>query len=143
MERYILMGILIFSTNGKESEEKLVDLIHAQSHKHTLEIYHTLLELSERFHRPREAAIIMVFLPGSREDLLSLLLIKEFIFDIPLILILPDREKETVRLGFKLLPRFMTYADGSFKDVQSVIENMLKQYEIRFKDNKQNDGLKP
>ncbi|MGV8059618.1 MAG: hypothetical protein AB2L12_16600 [Smithellaceae bacterium] len=133
------MGILIFSTSGKEHEERLVDLIDALPHRPALEIYHTLLELSERFRRPRDGAIIMVFLLGSREDLLSLLLIKDFFFDIPLILILPDREKETVSLGFKMLPRFVSYGDGTFEDLQSVMGNMLKQYEHRFENNKNNN----
>ena len=130
------MGILLFANSGKEIEEKLVDLINAFPQKHTIEICHSIFELSERFHQPRQDVVTMVFLVGSREDILSLLLLKKLFFDIPLILILPDREKETARLGFKMIPPFVSYEDGNFEEIQSVMTNMLKQYDLRFGNNK-------
>ncbi len=38
-----------------------------------------------------------------------------------------DGEKDTVTNGHKLYPRFISYADGNFKDVASVLGKMLEE----------------
>jgi hypothetical protein len=98
---------------------------------HALEVFHSIDELTIRFREPRGSLAVMIFIGGSRKDLIDLHDIKNMFFDLPMILILPDRMKETARLGFKLYPRFVTYGDGNFEDVKGVLGNMLKQVEKR------------
>jgi hypothetical protein len=46
--------------------------------------------------------------------------------NIKIVLILPDRNNETIVIGHKLRPRFLSYTDSDFIDVAVVLENMLK-----------------
>jgi hypothetical protein len=64
-------------------------------------------------------------LASSREDLEAILSIVELFYDLRIILILPDRKKETISKGLKLYPRYLSYADGDFSDVAAVLEKML------------------
>jgi hypothetical protein len=73
----------------------------------------------------------MVLLTGNRKDLVDLLHTKDLFFDIPMILILPDHEQETMNLGFKMIPRFISYGDDNFEDVKVVLEKMIRQAERR------------
>jgi hypothetical protein len=98
---------------------------------HALEVFHSIDELTIRFREPRGSLAVMIFIAGSRLDLVDLHSIKELFFDLPMILVFPDRNKETARLGFKLYPRFVTYCDGDFEDVKGVLGNMLKKVEKR------------
>ncbi|MBU0767596.1 MAG: hypothetical protein KJ687_00670 [Proteobacteria bacterium] len=44
-----------------------------------------------------------------------------------IILILPDGDNETTTMGHTLFPRYLTYADGVFKDVEAVLKKMIQQ----------------
>ena len=57
---------------------------------------------------------------------MEFLLIRDLLADIPVILILPDRKKETIHLGHKLCPRFLSYTDSNFSDVALVLSKMMR-----------------
>jgi hypothetical protein len=65
----------------------------------------------------------------SGEDLQGLFSIRDLFDDIPMILILPDRKRDTISKGQKLYPRFATYMDGNFSDLALVLAKMLKKIE--------------
>ncbi|MBF0510583.1 MAG: hypothetical protein HQK57_16890 [Deltaproteobacteria bacterium] len=56
---------------------------------------------------------------------MGLLLIRDLLLDVKMILILPDKEENTVAVGHALYPRYMTYADGDLQDVVEVIKKCL------------------
>jgi hypothetical protein len=125
------MGILLFSTNGKECEDRMVRAISELSQRQNVEIYRKVSDLSKRFRRPRGDITVMILLTGNRKDLIGLLNAKDLFFDIPIILILVDYEQETTNLGFKMIPRFISYGDDNFEDVKGVLEKMIRQAERR------------
>ncbi len=42
-------------------------------------------------------------------------------------LVLPDRNPDTLKLGYLLEPRFISYVDSGFFEIQAMIEQMLKK----------------
>jgi hypothetical protein len=134
------MGVLLFSNDDNKSEKKLVRAINGIAKRHTQEIFHSIGSISNRFRQPQKDLDLMVILAGSRGDLINLLAIKELFFPIPLILIVPDGEPETMKIGFKLLPRFVSFKNGSFRDVRSVMKKMLDEIERRDRNGKYCDS---
>lgn len=59
------MGILLYSNNGRECEERLLRVINDLPQRHTLEIYHTIKDIPKRFRQPRGDLAIMVLLGAS------------------------------------------------------------------------------
>jgi len=51
--------------------------------------------------------------------------LSDWLWDTRIILILPDRDRETITNGLKLRPRFFTYADEDFGEVAAVLAKML------------------
>jgi hypothetical protein len=47
--------------------------------------------------------------------------------DVQIILVIPDRRPETLSLGHLLRPRYLSYEDGNFDDLASVLEKMLRK----------------
>ena len=90
------------------------------------EIYSTIDTLGKRLRRPSYNIAIAVLLISSREELRSVLSIRHLFDNIKIVLILPDRKNETIVIGHKLRPRFLSYTDNDFIDVAVVLENMLK-----------------
>lgn len=89
------------------------------------EIYSTIDTLGKRLRRPSYNIAVAVLLFSSREELRDVLSIRHLFDNIKIILILPDRKNETILLGHKLRPRFLSYTDGDFKDVAAVLKKML------------------
>lgn len=68
--------------------------------------------------------IIGVILINSQDDLDEILLLKDIIWSIRTILILPDNNPETVARGHAIRPRFLTFQDGDMNEVLTVLRRM-------------------
>jgi len=68
---------------------------------------------------------IAVLLAHSKKELQSLLSIRDLITDVRVIMVLPDREDDTIKKGFLLYPRLVTYVDGDFVLVAAVLKKMI------------------
>lgn len=75
--------------------------------------------------------LMTILLPADIEELMRIIALQNLFGDIPIILILPDRQKNTIALGHKLRPRFVAYADGDFSDVATVLLKMKDKIESR------------
>ena len=119
------MGVLFFSSENKGPGEKVQRIIEAAVPADEIEIYRTTESIGSRFKQLGKNPAIMVLLAASLDDLQGLLLIRDLFSDIPIILILPDREKETILKGHKFYPRFVSYVDSDFQDVALVLRRMI------------------
>ena len=91
-----------------------------------IKVYHTISILSKRLSGPIDGRVIMVLVAADRNDLLDIYAIRELFGIIRIIIILPDREDESVRMGHQLQPRFLTYMNEELSEVYSVLRKMLK-----------------
>ena len=125
-----LFQILLFiqkSENGIGS--KLQEVVANVLPGSYVDTYHTISRLSERLHKPALNFPIVVLLAMNREDLENIVAIQNLLFDSRIVLILPDREEDTMALGHILRPRFVSYRDSSFKDVGAVLNKMINRPE--------------
>ena len=72
-----------------------------------------------------DVILYSMFLEGAGEQLRDVLSIRHLFDNIKIVLILPDRKNETIVIGHKLRPRFLSYTDGDFKDIAAVLKKML------------------
>ncbi len=120
------MKLIFFAPLVDEGDRQINNLIDKFTAVSDLEIYRTIESLSDRLCQPQQDATVAVVIAVSRETLVDIITIKEFFSNIRLILVLPDRESDTVAKGHMLRPRFMTYADTDLGEVPAVIEKMLE-----------------
>jgi hypothetical protein len=106
--------------------EQIIGLLKASAIENKTELYHTIRALSQRLTRPIDGLAIMVLIAGDRKDLLSILAMHKLFGVIKIIIILPDREEESVKIGYKLQPRFLTYVNGDLSEVHAVLRKMLE-----------------
>ncbi len=108
---------------GKRLKQE-VETVFPRTH---IESYRTIECLSKRLRRFSDNPFITVILAASRKELTDIYLINDLLNNIPIILILPDRGRDTVSKGYKLYPRFVSYIDSSFKDVAAVLGKMVER----------------
>ncbi len=121
------MELLFYSSEKNGAGERVHDIIEGLVSEKEIGIYRTLESLTGRLLQlPRNLsmAVILTTTPKEFEDVI---MIRDLLFDIPIILILPDRNIETSLKGQKLRPRFSSYIDSDFTDVSAVLGKMLER----------------
>jgi hypothetical protein len=123
-------NVILYSqaTNGVRSE--FCETVEAVSPSAHVEIFSTISDLSKRLHKPGLNFPIIVLMVVNREDLENIVAIQNLLFDSRIILILPDKEDDTMALGHTLRPRFVSYRDNSFREVGAVLDKMINRPEI-------------
>lgn len=122
------MAFLFYASTSGKTVKQLQKLIHTRIPEEEMEIYRTFGSLSHRLQRPLDGLSVAVLLASSMEDLSDILSLRNILWDMRIILILPDRDHETIVKGHQLGPRFLTYVDCSPTEVVEVLCNMLKKY---------------
>ena len=90
------MNLLFYATKRDRAAERLQRVIQEVASQDKLEIYRTFGSLSQRLHQPGNGLNIAVLAPTGRGELGEILSLREPFSDIRIILILPDRERETI-----------------------------------------------
>ena len=122
------MNILFYIPVAISASEGIHEVVDIAALKAGIEVFRNIEDLSRRLSQPAEGPAIAVLIAGNKEDLINITCISRLLSDLPLILILPDREKNTTAMGYTLNPRFLTYADSNFAEVGAVLEKMLEVY---------------
>ena len=118
------MKLILFAPPITEGNCQLNRLIDTFTAVNGLEIYREVQKLADRLREPQQESIITVLFASTKETLVDVLSIKDLLNDTRILLVLPDRQSETVAQGHMLRPRFVTYADGDFSRIAAVISKM-------------------
>jgi len=122
------MAVLFLSSGMRRSEHQVRQIVWELGQG--IEIYRSLKRLSKRFDRPRGDMCVMLFLIRNHKILNDLILIKDQMYDLPIALILPDSNRETILKGHKFYPRFITFFGSDYSDL------ILALYKIINRENK-------
>ena len=119
------MNLLFYAGETSGPGERLRNVIQAVVPEDRMEIYRDLQSFTRRLCRPAYDLATAVLLAGSGKDLQELLSIRDLLSDKKIILLLPDREDDTISKGHNLYPRYLTYAEGDFADVVAVLRKIF------------------
>jgi len=123
------MNVLFYIPATGEADEWIQRAADMVAPKAETEVFRSIGDLSRRLCRPVYGGpTVAVLLAGNEEDLLNMVSIRHLFLDIPIILILYDREEDTTAMGYALYPRFLTYADSNPAEVAAVLGKMVEKY---------------
>jgi hypothetical protein len=117
--------VILYARVMEGPGEELLHVIQRIAPAQDTEIYDSIEQFSDRLRQPTGELTVAVIVAHSKEDLLNLLFIRNLLQDIRIILVLPDREKDTIEQGHRLYPRFMSYLDSDLQEVVAVLNNVL------------------
>ncbi|TSA07140.1 MAG: hypothetical protein D4R73_10185 [Deltaproteobacteria bacterium] len=118
--------LVYYGTVADGAGQRLQRVIEGLVPKEKLEVYGTSGGLARRLRQPLSDVTMAVVLAATREDFSRILSICDLLYYVRIILILPDREEDTIAKGHSLRPRFVTYADSDFLDVAAVLGKVLR-----------------
>jgi hypothetical protein len=120
------MRVLIYSTKEATEFADFRSTLKGLVTKRHLETCRSLEELSGRLQRPLNDLRIALLDIASREDLLRLLNLRDLLLELRLILILPDRQRQTAAAAHLFSPRFLSFADGDRQVLRAVLGKMIR-----------------
>jgi DNA-binding NarL/FixJ family response regulator len=88
-------------------------------------------DLSSRLLEPKKDLAVAVLAASCMSELTDLLLFREVLSDIRLILVLPNRDKETISKALSLTPRFVAYHDSDPEELRAVLCKMISSLQLR------------
>ncbi len=121
------MKVLFYAAETIEAGMRLQTVIEARVPADTLEVCHHIDSVSRWFYRPHPGneLIVVVLLAAGKQDLQSILSLRDLLKDVRILMVLTDREKETIAMAHQLRPRFIGYVDNDFFGIGDVLEKML------------------
>lgn len=124
------MNIIFFLSPTNEQGERLERVVELFFLKHRIEKYQDIESLGRKLHEPYNYKDVILLSPASKEELSRILALQDLLSDMRIILVLPDRDEETVAMGHRLRPRMVTYNDGDYLDVAAVLTRMNEKPEL-------------
>jgi hypothetical protein len=122
------MKLICYANPEDDAGIKIQDAIHRLNCRSDAEVHRSVESLSCRLRQPGNGATIAILSTSSKADLGNILSLYDLLCDLRIILVLPDRDKDTVAKGLRLRPRFLTFADSDFNEVYAVLGKMLRTY---------------
>ena len=120
------MNLLIYAHNTDRAAQRLrrqIDFYTAKRPAENMDSIERLEKWCRRYFADREATVAVLF-AANRQELARLNAIRDLLHGLRIILVLPDDSPEAVSAGHRLRPRYISYAEGTLKDVAAVIRKM-------------------
>ncbi len=119
------MQLLFYSSKNDINENRLKAAIRAVAPGGTVEQFTSLAGLRDRLRTIVEPDSIMVLAAVDRSELLKMQAFRDMLTEIFIILVLPDRQKSTIRLAHLLRPRFISQLGDDFSDLNQIVSKMI------------------
>jgi len=126
------MKTVLYANGLKTLGKKLKSLIHAQISGTQIESCNSIEHISKILRQPLNNVSVVILLIASMEELVQVNSMQTLFDNIRVILILPDRIKDTIALGFKLKTSFISYVDNDLQDVASVLGQIKKGEQVKW-----------
>ena len=124
------MKILLYATN----EPAIQNIISATTNSiHSCEVLTCMsfLELQANLQDIYSYPVVVLCV-ANKEELLELLTVQKILKNSKVVLVLPHSSDELIKQSLNLYPRFITYADQSFKNISVVLNNICTKSSSAF-----------
>jgi len=120
------MQILLFARDGvgEHIRDALVRTVPET------QIFNVMGSLVSRIMNLSPEPVVAVLIAGSKGEFAEIQLMKWLLHDICIVLILPDRDMETIAEGYDLHPRFMGCLDDDADEIATVLGKMLTRERV-------------
>ncbi len=119
-------GMKIFLYTGKASEDgkRMQQELVSKLPEVELHAFQNIEEFARPFHMPGKNPDVVVLFITFQKELNEFLAMKSVLLNIKIILVLSDRDSDTIAMAHTLLPRYISYRDNDMSDVIAVLNKI-------------------
>jgi hypothetical protein len=119
------MNLFVYLPTVSEKGHRLLDSIRPLPAVENVEVFETRVGFIRRLRQPKAESTIAILFDPSREDLEGLDIARQFLANVPLLLVLSDQDMETMALAHRLLPSYITYVESDLSQLLAVVKKLL------------------
>jgi hypothetical protein len=119
------MNVIFYSSTINERTTGICRMLEDPHREVGLELHHSISSLESRLRQPLYNTALMLLYLSDKNDLSSMIALRELIIGLPLILIMIDTRGEAMTKAHLLRPRIIFGADDNIEDICLVFEKML------------------
>ena len=127
------MKVILYSALPGGLSIQVLGILNRAASPEQIEVYGDVQYLMQRLSLNLTDISILVLLVQKKQDLSDLLLIRNHIIGHRVIMVVPDQEPDTLSKAHLLYPRFLTYMDSDFEDLNAVLDKMTHYIVINSK----------
>jgi hypothetical protein len=120
------MQLLFYASKNDTNENRLEAAIRSATPGGTIEHFSRLTGLRDRLRSIVEPDSIMILAAVDKSELLEMQAFRAMLSEIFIILVLPDRQKGTIRLAHLLRPRYIGNLTDDFSDLNQIVSKMIR-----------------
>ncbi len=118
------MRTIFYSNDINEIQTKLDNSTYNQIQGITVEIIDSFQCLTKQMSEPLNHVSVIIAWIHKKNELENLFDLLPLIKTARVILVLPDRKQQTISIGIKLNPSFISYQDNNFEDIITVLKKI-------------------
>jgi hypothetical protein len=115
------MNILYYNPGRNITGKRLLATIRSDGVADHVDVYRTLDAFSERLRQPARDKTVAIVLTPTEKDLLDIYFIKYLFCKVPVILLLPDRQRDTTAIGRRCGSRSMFHIDAESSEITKAL----------------------
>ncbi len=118
--------VFYFSSIQDGVSKQIQKAVEMLAFRHGLEIYRNVNGLKRRLLHKEGNKFLAVLLAANREELEKLVSLKSQLRDFSIILITPDEDEDTIKLGNMLNPDYVFNKNNKLRELSAVLMKMLQ-----------------
>ncbi|HEX2965883.1 MAG TPA: hypothetical protein VHO84_08860 [Syntrophorhabdaceae bacterium] len=118
--------IIVYAREDDRLGDRFKKMLPIFSREEDVKLCGLVSELSAKLHVPQAGIDIAVLFPSDKDDLQNIINLRSLFENIRIILVLPDRDSETIRMGHVLHPRHLGFKDDLVSDMVFVLIKMIE-----------------
>ena len=110
-----------------DSAESLLQMVRGVVSLDQFESFRSIDGLKVRLSKSLYDVDVVILVVESKEILEEILGIMDLLRAVSVIIVLPDRDPETISKGYSVWPRFVSYTDSDLSEIAVVLEKMINK----------------
>jgi hypothetical protein len=133
------MNILYFNPGRSIFGKRLLATIKSKKLSSNISVFRDLGTFSERLRQPETGQTTAIVLAPTTKDLLDIYFIKYLFCNIPIVLLLPDRQGDTAAAAHRCGSRSILYLDSDLSEIINTLHSVGKSANFRRQDDDYED----
>src|SRR4030042_916464 len=125
-----IMSLLLYTRQSDETGIEIMKALKTSLPDESMEVCSTVndleLKLSEQEHRRKMAILV----PENENKLIDIFSMQSLFNGLPVVLVLPNRERLVIAMGYRLKPRLMCYREGGIAEVVSGLLDTVNSLQL-------------
>jgi len=119
--------VITYTDLSSGASEKLLQIVKGIVASDQIESFVSIEGLKTRLRKSLYDVDAVVLIVESGETLEKILTIMDLLRVVSVIMVLPDRDQDTISKGYTVWPRFVSYLDSDFSEIGVVLSKMVNR----------------